>query len=358
MNFSYKSTIFFFLLLTGLSRVFAASLKSPAVDVKSAAIKEYSVDNKEHAEKMGKELAALSKDLLTVAKTPDECKKIDFYLNPKRIQSYVTTAIAWHGLTLKYAQELKQAARGELKIAVDQTQKIWSEVRDFLANDKDYNTVSGTFEGSTWAFQEYQSEQLPTFFAKIQEITKQFEIKVPSIHFVKACKECVKEGAICSSGAEMQEPTRMQIVDHYIADLYDAEATNLLAHELSHAQLHTCICDRIFLAELLERLAPGRLSAIYRFFAGKRTWKMGDDCICFLLRAIEREADINALQYTQNPAAFVHAHQRYIVRFFGDAYAGTKDDHPSDFERIAYGLSMMNQEKKEAKAAAPNKSAA
>jgi hypothetical protein len=149
----------------------------------------------------------------------------------------------------------------------------------------------------------------------------------------------------------------MQIVDHYIADCYDDEAESLLAHELSHAQLHTCICDRIFLAELLERLAPSRLGAIYRFFTGKKTWNMQDDCICFLLRAIEREADINALQCTQNPAAFVHLAQRNIIRFFGDAYEEVKDDHPSDFERIAYGLSVMDQAKTSSKTAATAKDA-
>ncbi|WP_122817163.1 M48 family metallopeptidase [Nocardioides pantholopis] len=153
---------------------------------------------------------------------------------------------------------------------------------------------------------------------------------------------------------------RVVVYDNLVEDLPPEQALSVVAHELAHAR-HDDVLVGSVLGALGGGLAVGLLAVVLALGGrrGGRTWSMADPAVVPVLlalfavgsllaspventvsRQIETRADVDALETTGDPAAFVEMQRQLMLRSLADPtpYAWSQfwfGSHPTGLDRIA-----------------------
>lgn len=123
------------------------------------------------------------------------------------------------------------------------------------------------------------------------------------------------------------------LAKQWLKGFCDDEIESSIAHELAHSQTGTCM-DSFDLLQMLMQES--------QYFKGKQ--KLGFLVADFILRAIERQADIIAVAVTKNPSAYIRNFQddkRNLDPEPRSIYTKIPS-HPSIQERVGFGWTCLS----------------
>jgi len=234
----------------------------------------------------------------------DDQTKIEAFFSDEKIEEYRQRNLTWFQCRQKYSvSELEKLPPAPKASEL----KIWHELSKLSIPENPLRTYILYGEEQSLATLPLTNDNAPLLQALIQKLSDKLGITKP-------------QSILYYDGIEsyMLDKNTMLLGKEFFENHADDEIEHALAHELSHKAQNTTLADFDFLLTLIT----------------ETDYRTSQPWFGFFLRSIERLADEGAIKITQNPSAFARYWQREKEKT--DILHQT---HPSDLERIAFGLS-------------------